>query len=69
MNEIPFTPMKSVLVSKETYELFDDDQWNALLRQKGFDLTKQITYHMGIFGVLVKQWDIPQPARFPPVWK
>lgn len=60
---IPFNPQKTDTFSLEAYELFDDREWCNLLRRRGFDPSKKLTYHKSIFGVLVKQWDIPfQPA-------
>jgi len=51
--------MKVESCSKEAYELFDDREWASLLRRRGFDLTKKITYHVSAFGVTIKQWNLP----------
>ena len=59
---IPFTPMKIETASKEAYELFDDREWADLMRRRGFDFTKKITYHVSSFGVTIKQWNVPAEA-------
>lgn len=63
---IPFTPQKVESASKEAYELFDDREWASLLRRRGFDLTKTITYHVSAYGVLIKQWETPNTIRATP---
>lgn len=56
---IAMKEMKVESFSKEAFELFSDVEWNNLLRRRGFDGTKKITYHPTSIGVVVKQWDLP----------
>jgi hypothetical protein len=56
---IKLKPVKTITVSKEAYELFDNGEWANLLKGRGIDSSKKVTYHVTSVGVVVKQWDLP----------
>lgn len=41
------------VVSREAYDLFDDQEWASLLRGRGVDLVRPIRYRVSLFGCSV----------------
>ena len=56
---IPHTPTKIDVFLQKHLTNFTDQAWRGLLKYKGFDFTKKITYHIGEYSIVVKQWDAP----------
>lgn len=41
------------IVSRDSYNLFDDQEWTYLLRSRGVDLTRAIRYRVAKYGVSI----------------
>lgn len=57
MSDIKLKPLKQISVSIEAFRLFSDSEWDFMLRARGLDLNKQITYKVTEHGCTVTQWD------------